>query len=325
MCRWMVYMGEDVVLYDLLFGPKYSIIKQSLNSFEGAEPTNGDGFGVGWYGNGDVPAQYRSVEPAWHDRNLKDISKHISSTTIFCHARAASPGSTGSNVQQTNCHPFRYKKWLWMHNGAIRKFSLIKRDLILAVAPALYPFIEGSTDSEVFFFLALTFGLDKDPLEAVARAVGFIEKVGREHGVEFPVQGTVATTQGQGRLWAFRYSTEGKSRTLYYSTDKDVIDEMYPRAAIATKFGDDTRFVVSEPLGDLPGVWNLVPEATWLIVEGAVIDFGDFVPKDDYCDDFVRDVDPYELVSDVAASKDGTAVANGIQMQTYAEPIMPKD
>ena len=76
----------------------------------------------------------------------------------------------------------------------------MKRDLVLAVDPSLYPSIEGSTDSEVFFFLALTLGLEDDPPAAVERAVGLIEETGRRHGVEHPIQMTVATTDGDERL-----------------------------------------------------------------------------------------------------------------------------
>jgi len=79
----------------------------------------------------------------------------------------------------------------------------------LAVEPALYPDIEGSTDTGLFFYLALTFGLKNDPPLAIERAVGFIERVGRAHGVEHPMQMTVATTDG-ANVWAFRYSSEGR-------------------------------------------------------------------------------------------------------------------
>ena len=41
-------------------------------------------------------------------------------------------------------HPQRAA--LWMHNGLIGEFARIKRDLVLAVDPDLYPRIEGSTD-----------------------------------------------------------------------------------------------------------------------------------------------------------------------------------
>src|SRR6188472_3415802 len=120
------------------------------------------------------------MTPAWNDQNLHELAGHIRSALFFAHIRAA----IGSAVQETNCHPFRHGRWLFMHNGFIGEFDKVKRDLVLAVDPSLYPEIEGSSDTEVFFFLALTFGLEDDPPAAVAAAVGLIEDVGRKHGVE---------------------------------------------------------------------------------------------------------------------------------------------
>ena len=157
---------------------------------------------------------FHSVEPAWNDRNLRELAGHVSSPLVFAHIRAA----TGTPVQQTNCHPFRHGRWLWMHNGAIRDFHSVKRDLVLAVDPSLYPEIDGSTDSETFFYLALTLGLEDDPPGGRSDAVGFIEATGRRHGVEHPIQMTVATTDGES-IWAFRYSSEGSSRSLFFSTE----------------------------------------------------------------------------------------------------------
>src|SRR5262245_1587090 len=214
MCRWLAYYGSPVLIEDLLYRPQHSLIVQSLHSQLGAEETNGDGFGIGWYGVGETPGLFHSVEPAWNDRNLRELAAHIRSPLVFAHIRA----SSGSPVQLTNCHPFRHGKWLWMHNGVLRDFPRVKRDLTLAVDPALYPHIEGSTDSEVFFYLALTLGLEDDPPAAVERAVGLIEETGRRNGIELPIQMTVATTDGE-RVWAFRYSSEGQSRSLFYSTD----------------------------------------------------------------------------------------------------------
>ena len=199
MCRWLAYYGTPVLLEELLYQPKHSLIDQSLHSTMGAETTNGDGFGVGWYGTEETPGTFHSVEPAWNDRNLRDLAAHVRSGLVFAHIRA----SSGSPVQQTNCHPFRHGRWLWMHNGVIRDFPRVKRDLVLAIDPRLYPAIEGSTDSEVFLYLALTLGLESDPPAAVARAVGVIEDVGRRHDVEHPIQMTVATTDGHS-VWAFR-------------------------------------------------------------------------------------------------------------------------
>ena len=273
MCRWLAYSGSPVLLEQLLYEPKHSLIDQSLHSTMGAETTNGDGFGIGWYGAAETPGTFHSTEPAWNDRNLRELASHLSSGLVFAHIRA----SSGSPVQETNCHPFRYGSWLWMHNGLIGEFSSVKRELVLAVDPSLYPRIEGSTDSEVFFFLALSMGLQDDPPGAVERAVGHIEHVGRGAGVEHPIQMTVATTDGKS-VWAFRYSSEGRSRTLFYSTRVDTLREQHPEVEVLRQLSDESRLVVSEPLGDLKGAWNEVPESNYGVVQAGQDELRPFRP-----------------------------------------------
>jgi glutamine amidotransferase len=261
MCRWLAYSGTPLLMAEMLYGGTHSLIDQSLHSRLGAETTNGDGFGVGWYGVEETPGVFHGIEPAWNDRNLREVAGHVKSPIVFAHIRA----STGGAIQATNCHPFRHGRWLWMHNGLIRDFDLVKRDLVLAIEPSLFPEIEGSTDTEVFFYLALSLGLEKDPPEAVARAVGLIEEIGHRNGVEHPIQMTVATTNGT-EVWAFRYSSEGDSRTLFYTTAVATLRELYPDNPLFTEVGEESRLIVSEPLGDLPGVWNAVPESSYGVV-----------------------------------------------------------
>jgi len=274
MCRWMAYSGSPVLLEELLLKPTHSLIDQSLHSTLGAETTNGDGFGLGWYGSEEEPAVYHCVEPAWNDRNLKNLARHIVAPVVFAHIRA----STGSAIQQTNCHPFRHGRWLWMHNGLIREFGAVKRDLAFAVDPSLYAEIEGSTDTELFFFLALTFGLEDDPPSAVERAVGFIEETGRTHGVKQPIQMTVATTDGAS-VWVFRYSSEGDSRSLFYSTDVATLRAQYPEHPVLHQLSEETRLVVSEPLSELAGAWNEVPESTYGVIQEGHDEAHPFSPR----------------------------------------------
>ena len=274
MCRWLAYSGSPVMLEELLLKPAHSLIDQSLHSRFGATTTNGDGFGIGWYDAEDTPGVFHSVEPAWNDRNLRELAEHLVSPLVFAHIRA----STGGAIQQTNCHPFRYERWLWMHNGLIREFKSVKRDLAFAVDPSLYPLIEGSTDSELFFYLALSLGLEGDPPSAVERAVGFIEATGRTHGVEHPVQMTVATTDGASQ-WAFRYSSERNSRSLFYSTAVETLRAQYPDNPVLHDLSAETRLVVSEPLGDLAGAWNEVPESSCAIVQEGQDELRPFTPR----------------------------------------------
>ena len=239
----------------------------------GATTTNGDGFGIGWYGDGAAPAVFKAIEPAWNDRNLRELAGQVRTRLLFAHIRA----STGTPVQRSNCHPFRYDRWLWMHNGAIAEFHQVKRDLMLAIDPSLYPDIEGSTDSETLFFLALTFGLIDDPPGAVERAVGLVEDVGRRHGIEHPIQMTVATSDGSS-IWAFRYSSVGTSRSLFYSTDVTALRQLHPEVPVLQALSDEARLVVSEPLGDLEGAWNEVPEASWGVVRAGEDELHPFRP-----------------------------------------------
>jgi predicted glutamine amidotransferase len=275
MCRWLAYSGSPIVLEELLYKTEHSLIDQSLHARLGVETTNGDGFGVGWYGtNAAAPAVFRSIEPAWNDRNLHELAGHVESPLFLAHIRA----STGTAVQQTNCHPFRYGRWLWVHNGLVRDFHLIKRDLALAVDESLYSSIEGSTDSEVLFYLALTLGLEDDPPGAVARMVGLVEEVGRRHGIEHPIQMTIGTADGNS-VWAFRYSSEGKSRSLYYSTSVRTLREMYPERPRLQEASDETRIIVSEPIVELAGAWNEVPESSYGVVREGEDELHEFRPR----------------------------------------------
>src|SRR3954447_6879187 len=139
MCRWLAYSGSPVLTGDLLFRPEHSLIDQSLHSRLGATTTNGDGFGIGWDGEGEEPALFKGVDPAWNDRNLREVSRQVRTRMFFAHIRA----STGTAVQRSNCHPFRHGRWLWMHNGMVAGFHDLRRDLAMAVDPELFPDIEG--------------------------------------------------------------------------------------------------------------------------------------------------------------------------------------
>ncbi len=270
----MVYSGDPLLAENLLFKPEHSLIEQSLHSRMGATTTNGDGFGIGWYGLGSRPAVFKSVDPAWNDQNLRELTSQVKTPLLFAHVRA----STGTPVQRSNCHPFRHGNWLWMHNGLVRGFHDLKRELAFAVDPALYPHIEGSTDSEMLFFLALTFGLEDDPVRGVARAVGFVEDLASRRGVPNPLQATIATSNGES-VWAFRYSTEHQTRTLFHSTDVNQLRLLHPEVEELTHLSDEARFVVSEPLRDLPGAWRELPESSVGIIQPGDDEIRSFQPE----------------------------------------------
>lgn len=154
MCRFVAYIGAPLLLQDLLYLPKNSLIKQSYHALERPEPLNGDGFGVGWYDspNDFQPCVQTYITPAWSNRNLQRLASKISAPCLFAHVRAASPGMF---VTEANVHPFRFNQFLFMHNGSIANFELIKRRLRASLRDEFYNFIQGTTDSEHAFALLL--------------------------------------------------------------------------------------------------------------------------------------------------------------------------
>jgi predicted glutamine amidotransferase len=276
MCRWNAYFGQPLLIDELLYRPQHGLIDESLHSRMGAETTNGDGFGVGWYSEQDrgSPARYRSVNPAWNDANLRDLSAHVESPLFIAHIRAA----VGSPVQQTNCHPFRHGRWLFVHNGLIDGFARMRRELLMAVDPALFGRISGSTDSETLFYLALTLGLEDDPIGAMERAVGLVESCAAEHGISDPVQMTIGIADGE-RLWAIRYSSAHDSRTLFASQDVEAVRRLHPENPRLQELEEGDRVIVSEPLSDLSGAWLEVPESTVVVVQDGPDEQRPFEPR----------------------------------------------
>jgi glutamine amidotransferase len=274
MCRWMAWVGQPIPIEEVLFKSHHGIVDQSLHARMGAEPTNGDGFGLGWYGTGRGPGVYRSVSPAWSDPNLRELAAHVESPLFVAHVRAA----IGSPVQETNCHPFRHGRWLFVHNGYVADVHRLRRDLMLAIEPERFADVQGSTDTEVVFHLALTLGLEDDPIGALERTVGLIEATAVTHGVPGAVQATFGATDGE-TLWAVRYATEGRPRTLFTSADPETVRHLYPDNPRFARLRPEDRLVVSEPFSDLPGVWQEVPEGTALVVRGGHVEHRPFVPR----------------------------------------------
>jgi glutamine amidotransferase len=274
MCRWMAYRGQPLLVEELLYKTKHSLIEQSRHAKLGVETFNGDGFGLGWYDDGVMPGTYRGLLPAWGDRNLRELSGHIRSRLFLAHVRA----TTGTPVQETNCHPFRHENWLFVHNGAIADFHVIRRELLLTIEPEFFASMEGSTDSEAMFGLALTFGLADDPLGALERMAGYVEEVAHRNGIEHPLQMTLGISDGT-RLYAVRYASQSPARSLYVSADATTIRTLHPENERLQRLSDEDRVIVSEPLADLPGVWEEVREGTALVIQDGPDETLEFTPR----------------------------------------------
>ncbi len=250
MCRWIAYAGPPVRLDTLLFQPENSLISQSLHATRGV-PTNGDGFGLGWYGERPFPGLYRDILPAWNDQNLRSLSEQVRARLFFAHVRA----STGTATSRDNCHPFAYGNTLFMHNGRIGGYATIRRRLESMIADEFYDQRRGSTDSELFFLLALSNGLMDEAVPAIARTIRQVRREMALANIAEPFRMTAALSDGE-RVMAIRASSDGQSPSLFHASGGEVVTE---GRRIRFTPGRGTVMVLSEPL-DSDDLWHEVPE-----------------------------------------------------------------
>ena len=265
MCRFTLYLGPPIRLDSLLIQPTHSLIRQSTHSNEREEPLNGDGFGVGWYARHftEDPAVFRSITPAWNNRNLHNITRIVASDCILAHVRAA---TQFSGVNEANCHPFRYRQYLFMHNGDIGNFHAVRRSLINSVCDEAFNNIFGSTDSEHFFAVLIdeilhsshTGDQSNQLAAALDRTIVRVVETVAEHGAGESSYLNCAVSDGTHAVVSrFANDKEHAPESLYY-----FLGDLYPRAEIdeTKESGIEERSVIisSERLTQDPG-WEPIP------------------------------------------------------------------
>lgn len=242
MCRFLAYRGLPVFLEQLVAAPAHSLIHQSLHAEEAKTGTNGDGFGIGWYGARPEPGVYRELRPAWSDENLLSLCAQVSSPLFFAHVRAA----TGTATTRANCHPFTHGPWMFMHNGQIGGYHVLRRKIEALIPDSHYGARNGTTDSEAIFLAALARGLENDPVGVMAAVLKEIVAMMDAAEVTEPLRFTAALTNGED-LYAFRWASDTKPATLYVREDSNGL------------------IVVSEPLDHTKANWQEVPRTCALV------------------------------------------------------------
>ncbi|KAH9922621.1 N-terminal nucleophile aminohydrolase [Fomitopsis serialis] len=277
MCRWFTYISttEPCLLEDVLIVPKHSLAKQvhdrylpHLAEYEPdltkaatkAEsnlrnsPYNMDGLGVGWYSkaradygecDGPHPALYKVLRLPTTDPIFASICANTSTHCVFAHIRAAS-GSTA--ITESNCHPFQFGRWLFMHNGSVAHFAEARRELSLELSDEASAQVKGTTDSETLAALFFTF-LERSggakawetsqPLtvvkaaleQAIAKVIEVQKRVMAKQGKGIDASSlNLAVTDGT-QLLAIRFRNHATEHppSLYYSTKAGVtLNRKYP-------------------------------------------------------------------------------------------------
>lgn len=272
MCRLLAYKGTPILIDDLLYKPKNSLVNQSLHAREIEEPLNGDGFGVGWYVPevNVEPINFVSVNPAWSNRNLRSMAGKIKTDCMVAHVRAASVGE----VSESNCHPFQYNNLLMAHNGGIENFGLVKRKLREPLSNDLYNWIKGQTDSEHIFAYLLNYLLKKhrtigtdEVADAFENTFRDIKTLMAEVGIKDPAYLNMVVTNGLFVV-ATRWVSDPKEEalTMYHSEGSRYVIEDGITRLEAPQDDDNAVLVVSEKLSDGPE-WTLIPNNHLVMVE----------------------------------------------------------
>ena len=215
MCRWIAYQGEPTFLDALVAEPAHSLIAQSLCAAEAKVVTNGDGFGIGWYGDRDRPGVYREVRPAWSDENLRNLCHQVKASLFFAHVRA----STGPAIARANCHPFTVGRLMFMHNGQIGQFCAIKRRVEAMIPDDLYHHRSGTTDSEALFLAAFAYGIAADPIGGMAATLQAVHGLMLKAGLREALRFTACLTDGTD-LYAFRWASDGPRPDALLAPDR---------------------------------------------------------------------------------------------------------
>lgn len=240
MCRLTAYVGPPIPLENIIVNPAHSLLAQSQDAQEAKLAVNGDGFGIAWYDDLCEPGLYKDVFPAWSDSNLPSICRMVKSRLFLAHVRASTVGS----VSRENCHPFTHGRWSFMHNGIIGNFSAIRRDLEALLSDHFYAARQGTTDSELFFLLLLTNGLDQSPHGAIERSIAQIAKITAKNNLPYaPTRLTCAFSNGES-IFGFRHATDNKSPSFYFS---QCLDHGGRALASEPLHGDDEHWQSVEP------------------------------------------------------------------------------
>ena len=232
-----------------------SLIEQSRNALTCKTPVNADGFGLAWYLNHAEPCLYKDTHPAWSDANLKQISHQTKASLILAHVRA----STGTATSRNNCHPFSSGNWSFMHNGQVGGHEKIRKYLDSYIPEEFYSARYGATESEAIFLMAMGFGLSKQPISAMERAVGMAENLSRSKGCTPHMRFSACWSDGE-KIYAARYASDNFAPSLcYLRTDEGAI-------------------VASEPLTSNTSDWTHVSSDEAIVITSNDIRHANFTP-----------------------------------------------
>jgi gamma-glutamyl hercynylcysteine S-oxide hydrolase len=154
MCRHLAYLGPEATLRSLIIDPRHGLYRQAwAPRFQRHGAINADGFGAGWYPDGDPePARYRQSMPIWADESFADVARVTRAGALLAAVRNATPGTSHGPAAAA---PFRHGRWLFSHNGAIDGWPTSTAKLATTLPTVSLLELEARVDSALMWALVL--------------------------------------------------------------------------------------------------------------------------------------------------------------------------
>ncbi|MFI6048671.1 ergothioneine biosynthesis protein EgtC [Streptomyces violascens] len=154
MCRHIAYTGPALSLGERLVRPPHGLYRQSWAPRRQRHGTvNADGFGVGWYADGDpVPARYRRAGPIWADPNFADLARVVRTGALLAAVRDATEAGADGEAAAA---PFASGRWLFSHNGAVRGWPRSAAPLTATLPAQALLSLEARCDAAFIWALVL--------------------------------------------------------------------------------------------------------------------------------------------------------------------------
>jgi gamma-glutamyl hercynylcysteine S-oxide hydrolase len=231
MCRHLAYLGPAATLRSVIIEPPHGLYRQGwAPRLQRHGTVNADGFGVGWYCDGDPePARYRRAEPIWADESFADVARVTRAGAMLAAVRCA---TAGTDLGPAAVAPYRSGRWLFSHNGVIDGWPGSVTGLADTLPAGALLELETRTDSALLWALVLhRLRLGLAPADALAGTISAL--------TDMSVSGRFNLLLTDGQVIAATAAGD----TLYY------------------RHRGDTVVVASEPGDDEPG-WAEVPDGS---------------------------------------------------------------
>ncbi|MFG3659028.1 ergothioneine biosynthesis protein EgtC [Streptomyces sp. NPDC047706] len=238
MCRHLAYTGPEEALGRLLVEPPSGLYRQSWAPRRQRYGTvNADGFGVGWYAQGDpLPARYRRAGPIWADLSFADLARVVRTRTLLAAVRDATLAGADAEAAAA---PFAAGSWLFSHNGAVLGWPHSLAEVARSLPSVDLLSLEARNDSALVWALVLArLRAGDDPGRALADTVPEVAAAapGSRLNLLLTDGASIAATTWGDTLWYLRRPDGG-------------------------------TVVASEPYDDDPA-WHEVPDRTLVVASG---------------------------------------------------------